>query len=73
MLFLMNDVILSFDPSELAPPVTRDRFAKLSLNSVLSRQFRTAATFSIPPSFSVTRTELMSIQKGQPLIEATRR
>jgi len=35
MLFLMNDVILSFDPSELAPPVTRDRFAKLSLNSVL--------------------------------------
>ncbi|PZR35721.1 hypothetical protein [Caulobacter segnis] len=35
MLFLMNDVILSFDPSELAPPVTRDRFARLSLNSVL--------------------------------------
>jgi len=35
MLFLMNDVILSFDAEELTPPVTRDRFAKLSLNSVL--------------------------------------
>lgn len=35
MLFLMNDVILSFDPSELTPPVTRDRFAQLSLNCVL--------------------------------------
>jgi CRISPR/Cas system-associated protein Cas10 (large subunit of type III CRISPR-Cas system) len=31
MLFLMNDVVLSFDPAELTPPVTRDRFAKLSL------------------------------------------
>ena len=31
MLLLMNDVVLSFDPAELTPPVTRDRFAKLSL------------------------------------------
>lgn len=35
MLFLMNDVILSFDPSEVAPPVKRDMFARLSLSSVL--------------------------------------
>lgn len=34
MLFLMNDVVLSFDPAELTPPVTRDRFAKLSLSYV---------------------------------------
>ncbi|ATC34526.1 hypothetical protein CA606_10050 [Caulobacter vibrioides] len=34
MLFLMNDVILSLDPAELTPPVTRDRFAKLSLSYV---------------------------------------
>lgn len=34
MLFLMNDVVFSFDAGELAPPVTRDRFAKLSLNYV---------------------------------------
>ncbi len=34
MLFLMNDVVLSFDASELTPPMTRDRFAKLSLNYV---------------------------------------
>lgn len=31
MLFLMNDVVLSFDAAELTPPMTRDRFAKLSL------------------------------------------
>lgn len=34
MLFLMNDVVLSFDAAELTPPMTRDRFAKLSLNYV---------------------------------------
>ena len=34
MLFLLNDVILSFDPAELAPPIARDQFAKLSLNYV---------------------------------------
>ncbi|OYX05912.1 MAG: hypothetical protein B7Z12_02165 [Caulobacter vibrioides] len=34
MLFLMNDVVLSLDPAELTPPVTRDRFAKLSLSYV---------------------------------------
>ena len=34
MLFLMNDVIFSFDAGELAPPMARDRFAKLSLNYV---------------------------------------
>ena len=34
MLFLMNDVVLSFDANELTPPMTRDRFAKLSLNYV---------------------------------------
>lgn len=34
MLFLMNDVVLSFDASEMAPPVTRDRFAQLSLSRV---------------------------------------
>ena len=49
------------------------RFIAAGLNSLLSRQFRTSATFSKPPSVSVTRTELMSIQNGQPLIDATRR
>ena len=34
MLFLLNDVVLSFDPAELTPPVTRDRLAKLSLSYV---------------------------------------
>ena len=34
MLFLMNDVVLSFDAAELTPPMTRDRFAKLSLGYV---------------------------------------
>ena len=34
MLFLMNDVVLGFDASELTPPVTRDRFAQLSLVQV---------------------------------------
>ncbi len=34
MLFLMNDVVLSFDATELTPPMTRDRFAALSINSV---------------------------------------
>jgi len=34
MLFLMNDRILSFDAAELTPPMTRDRFAALSLNYV---------------------------------------
>jgi hypothetical protein len=34
MLFLLNDVILSLDAAELAPPLTRDRFAKVSLNYV---------------------------------------
>ena len=34
MLFLMNDVVLSFDAAEMTPPMTRDRFAKLSLNYV---------------------------------------
>jgi hypothetical protein len=34
MLFLMNDVVLSFDAAEMAPPMARDRFAALSLNYV---------------------------------------
>lgn len=34
MLFLMNDVVLSFDATELTPPMARDRFAALSLNYV---------------------------------------
>lgn len=34
MLFLMNDVILSFDAAEMTPPVPRDRFAQLSLSFV---------------------------------------
>jgi len=34
MLFLLNDVVLSFDPAEQAPPIARDQFAKLSLNYV---------------------------------------
>jgi hypothetical protein len=34
MLFLMNDVVLSFDAAELTPPMTRDRFAALSINAV---------------------------------------
>ncbi len=34
MLFLMNDVILSFDAAELTPPMARDRFAALSLTYV---------------------------------------
>jgi hypothetical protein len=34
MLFLMNDVVLSFDAAELAPPMERDRFAKLSMSYV---------------------------------------
>jgi hypothetical protein len=34
MLFLMNDVVFSFDAGEMAPPMARDRFAKLSLNYV---------------------------------------
>jgi hypothetical protein len=34
MLFLMNDVVLSFDAADLAPPMTRDRFAALSLGYV---------------------------------------
>lgn len=34
MLFLMNDVVLSFDAAELTPPMTRDRFAQLSLGYV---------------------------------------
>jgi len=34
MLFLMNDVVLSFDAAELAPPMERDRFAKLSMTYV---------------------------------------
>ena len=34
MLFLLNDVVFSLDAAELAPPITRDRFAKVSLNYV---------------------------------------
>ena len=34
MIFLMNDVVFSFDVAELAPPVERDRFAKLSMGYV---------------------------------------
>jgi hypothetical protein len=34
MLFLLNDVVLTFDAADLAPPMTADRFAKLSLNYV---------------------------------------
>jgi hypothetical protein len=34
MLFLLNDVIFSFDPAEQAPPIARDQFAKLSLHAV---------------------------------------
>jgi hypothetical protein len=40
---------------------------------VLSRHIASCATFASPASLSITRTELMSIQNGQPLIEATRR
>jgi hypothetical protein len=34
MLFLLNDVMLSLDAAELTPPITADRFAKLSLSYV---------------------------------------
>lgn len=34
MLFLLNDVVLSFDAADVAPPMSADRFAKLSLNYV---------------------------------------
>jgi len=34
MLFLMNDVVLSLDVAQLTPPVSSDRFAKLSLTYV---------------------------------------
>lgn len=34
MLFLLNDVVLSLDTAELTPPLTRERFAKVSLNYV---------------------------------------
>lgn len=34
MLFLMNDVVLSFDAADLTPPMTRDRFAALSIGYV---------------------------------------
>jgi hypothetical protein len=34
MLFLMNDVVLNLDVVQLTPPVSSDRFAKLSLTYV---------------------------------------
>lgn len=34
MLFLLNDVVLNFDAADMAPPMSADRFAKLSLNYV---------------------------------------
>lgn len=34
MLFLMNDVVLSFEAADFSPPMTHDRFAKLSLTYV---------------------------------------
>jgi len=34
MLFLLNDVVLSLDAAHLAPPVTRDRFARVTLTYV---------------------------------------
>ena len=34
MLFLLNDVILSLDVAELVPPLTRERFAQVSLSYV---------------------------------------
>jgi len=34
MLFLLNDVVLSFDVVSLTPPVARDRFVKVSLSYV---------------------------------------
>jgi len=34
MLFLLNDVILSIDSTELTPPITSERFAQVSLNYV---------------------------------------
>lgn len=34
MLFLLNDVVLTFDAADMAPPMAADRFAKLSLNYV---------------------------------------
>ena len=34
MLFLLNDVVLSLDAAELVPPLTRERFAQVSLNYV---------------------------------------
>ena len=43
-----------------------------ALNSVLSRHARTSPSLSVPPSVSVSLTELMSIQNGQPLSVATR-
>ena len=44
----------------------------MGLKSLLSRQSRTSASFSAPPSLSTTRAELMSVQNGQPLMVATR-
>ncbi len=34
MFFLLNDVVLSLDAAELAPPLTSERFAKVSLSYV---------------------------------------
>jgi hypothetical protein len=34
MLFLLNDVVLSLDSADLAPPITSERFAKVSLSYV---------------------------------------
>ncbi|MEJ2814857.1 MULTISPECIES: hypothetical protein [unclassified Caulobacter] len=34
MLFLLNDVVLSLDAAELAPPLTSERFAQVSLSYV---------------------------------------
>jgi len=50
-----------------------ERQPLLPLNSALSRQFAAACSFASPSSPSITRTELISIQNGQPLIEATRK
>ena len=35
MLFLLNDVVLNLDASELAPPVTRGQFGALTLPAVI--------------------------------------
>ncbi len=53
MLFLLNDVILSIDAAELTPPITSDRFAKVSLNYVAKLG---AGAVRAPSRCCITRT-----------------